>query len=105
MAGDEVVQLYIRDMLATVSRPVMELKGFQRIHLLPGQEKEIEFKLLHPCWPCWMSKSASPGGAGGFQDHARCLLKGYPFKADVVGGCTLNSLGPTFCFYGRVHLT
>ena len=43
MAGDEVVQLYIRDMLATVSRPVMELKGFQRIHLLPGQEKEIEF--------------------------------------------------------------
>jgi beta-glucosidase len=44
-AGDEVVQLYIRDMLATVSRPVMELKGFQRIHLLPGEEKELVFNI------------------------------------------------------------
>ncbi|WP_315815316.1 fibronectin type III-like domain-contianing protein [Paraflavitalea speifideaquila] len=44
-AGDEVVQLYIRDMLATVVRPVMELKGFQRIHLEAGQSKEVEFSL------------------------------------------------------------
>ena len=41
--GDEVVQLYIRDLLASVARPVMELKGFQRAHLLPGQTKEIIF--------------------------------------------------------------
>ena len=44
-AGDEVVQLYIRDLLATVARPVMELKGFQRIHLLPGEEKELVFNI------------------------------------------------------------
>jgi beta-glucosidase len=37
MAGDEVIQLYIRDELASVVRPVMELKGFQRIHLMPGE--------------------------------------------------------------------
>jgi beta-glucosidase len=43
MAGDEVVQLYIRDLLSSVVRPVMELKGFQRVHLLPGEEKEITF--------------------------------------------------------------
>jgi beta-glucosidase len=43
--GDEVVQLYIRDLLASVARPVMELKGFQRIHLLPGQIKEISFAI------------------------------------------------------------
>jgi beta-glucosidase len=43
--GDEVVQLYIRDLLASVARPVMELKGFQRIHLLPGQTKEIIFAI------------------------------------------------------------
>ena len=43
--GDEVVQLYIRDLLASVTRPVMELKGFQRIHLLPGQAKEISFAI------------------------------------------------------------
>src|SRR5882724_11727766 len=41
--GDEVVQLYIRDELASVARPVMELKGFQRIHLLAQEEKEIHF--------------------------------------------------------------
>ena len=44
-AGDEVVQLYIRDMLSSVSRPVMELKGFQRIHLVPGETKEIAFTI------------------------------------------------------------
>ncbi|HEY6504178.1 MAG TPA: glycoside hydrolase family 3 C-terminal domain-containing protein, partial [Chitinophagaceae bacterium] len=42
-AGDEVVQLYIRDELASVARPVMELKGFQRISLQPGEEKEVAF--------------------------------------------------------------
>src|SRR5678815_4887909 len=36
LAGEEVVQLYIRDILASVSRPVMELKGFQRVFLEPG---------------------------------------------------------------------
>ena len=45
VAGDEVVQLYIRDVLATMSRPVMELKGFRRIHLLPGEEKELVFAI------------------------------------------------------------
>jgi len=41
--GDEVVQLYIRDVLASVARPVMELKAFRRVSLRPGEEKEIEF--------------------------------------------------------------
>ncbi len=42
-AGDEVVQLYIRDELASVARPVMELKGFQRVSLQAGEEKELRF--------------------------------------------------------------
>jgi beta-glucosidase len=41
--GDEVVQLYIHDILASVARPVMELKGFQRIHLNAGESKNISF--------------------------------------------------------------
>lgn len=41
--GDEVVQLYIRDMLSSVSRPVIELKGFQRIHLKAGESKTASF--------------------------------------------------------------
>jgi beta-glucosidase len=44
-AGDEVAQLYIRDVAASVTRPVKELKGFQRITLQPGEKKRVEFKL------------------------------------------------------------
>ncbi|HJZ82487.1 MAG TPA: glycoside hydrolase family 3 N-terminal domain-containing protein, partial [Pyrinomonadaceae bacterium] len=44
-AGDEVVQLYIRDLASSVTRPVRELKGFQRISLKPGQKKRLEFRL------------------------------------------------------------
>jgi beta-glucosidase len=43
LAGDEVVQLYIRDELASVARPVIELKGFCRIHLNAGETKEVSF--------------------------------------------------------------
>jgi len=50
VAGDEVVQLYIRDLLSSVVRPVMELKGFQRVHLLPGEEKEISFSITRDLW-------------------------------------------------------
>lgn len=44
-AGDEVVQLYIRDVAASVTRPVKELKGFQRVTLAPGETKRVEFVL------------------------------------------------------------
>lgn len=43
--GDEVVQLYIRDEIASVARPVLELKGFQRIHLKSGETKNISFMI------------------------------------------------------------
>ena len=41
MAGDEVVQLYIRDRVSSVTRPVKELKGFERVTLQPGQVKTV----------------------------------------------------------------
>jgi beta-glucosidase len=44
-AGDEVVQLYIRDVAASVTRPVKELKGFQRVTLQPGEKRRVEFVL------------------------------------------------------------
>ncbi len=43
--GDEVVQLYIKDLFASVARPVMELKGFKRVHLKKGETKEITFEI------------------------------------------------------------
>jgi beta-glucosidase len=44
-AGDEVVQLYTKDVLASVSRPVLELKRFARVTLQPGEEHELRFTL------------------------------------------------------------
>jgi beta-glucosidase len=44
-AGDEVVQLYLRDELASVARPVMQLAGFERISLAPGQSGTVEFQV------------------------------------------------------------
>jgi len=42
-AGDEIVQLYIRDLVSSVTRPVMELKDFRRVSLAPGESKTVEF--------------------------------------------------------------
>ncbi len=44
-AGDEIVQLYIRDRVASVTRPVKELRGFARITLRPGESKTVTFTL------------------------------------------------------------
>lgn len=44
-AGDEVVQLYIRDVVASVTRPVRELKGFERVTLKAGERRRVSFKL------------------------------------------------------------
>jgi len=43
--GTEVVQLYIRDMVGSVTRPVKELKGFERIFLKAGESKSVQFKI------------------------------------------------------------
>lgn len=44
-AGDEVVQLYIHDLAASIIRPVKELKGFKRIHLEAGESKKVDFEI------------------------------------------------------------
>ncbi|NLB93628.1 MAG: beta-glucosidase, partial [Bacteroidales bacterium] len=43
--GEEVVQLYIRDVVTSITRPVKELKGFQKIFLKAGESKEVSFTL------------------------------------------------------------
>jgi len=45
--GSEVVQLYIRDEISSVTRPIKELKGFEKITLEPGEKKTVEFSLDH----------------------------------------------------------
>jgi beta-glucosidase len=44
-AGEEVVQLYINDVVASITRPVKELKGFKRIALKPAETRTVEFEL------------------------------------------------------------
>lgn len=44
-AAEEVAQLYIRDLVGNVTRPVKELKGFQRVPLAPGESREVSFEL------------------------------------------------------------
>ena len=43
--GEETVQLYIRDMVASVTQPVKELKKFQKVYLKKGESKEVSFTL------------------------------------------------------------
>lgn len=43
--GKEIVQLYIRDLVGSVTRPVKELKGFQKIELKPGESREVSFQI------------------------------------------------------------
>ncbi len=45
MKADEVVQLYIRDNISSVTRPVKELKGFERISLNAGETKTVTFTI------------------------------------------------------------
>ena len=44
-AGAEVVQLYVRDLVGSVTRPVKELKAFRRIELAPGEKRAVRFTL------------------------------------------------------------
>ncbi|HEX6284650.1 MAG TPA: fibronectin type III-like domain-contianing protein, partial [Pyrinomonadaceae bacterium] len=45
LTGDEVVQLYIQDVASSVTRPVKELKGFQRVTLKAGEKRRVQFTL------------------------------------------------------------
>jgi len=45
VGGSEVVQLYIRDEVSSVTRPVKELRGFRRVAIDPGQTQTVEFTL------------------------------------------------------------
>jgi beta-glucosidase len=45
VAADEVAQLYVRDLVGNVTRPVRELKGFQRVRLAPGETVTVSFRL------------------------------------------------------------
>jgi beta-glucosidase len=63
-AGEEVVQLYVRDLVGSVTRPVKELKNFEKLLLQPGESREVIFTLSVPDLSFYrrdMSFGAEPG--------------------------------------------
>ncbi len=52
-AGTEVVQVYIRDLVCSVTRPKIELKGFARVDLQPGESKEVRIEITPEDLGCW----------------------------------------------------
>lgn len=64
VAGDEVVQIYVRDKAASVTRPVKQLQAFKRITLQPGEQKAVTLKLGPEAFQLWnaqMKRVIEPG--------------------------------------------
>ncbi|HEX8284784.1 MAG TPA: beta-glucosidase BglX [Pyrinomonadaceae bacterium] len=66
-AGDEVVQIYVRDLVASRVRPVKELKGFRRVTLQPGERRTLTFRL-------------TPAELGFYDDSMRFVVEPGAFK-------------------------
>ncbi len=82
MDGEEVVQLYIRDLAASIVRPVKELKGFQKINLKAGETKSLEFTL-------------SAKDLSFFDANGKTLLEAGKFNV-FVGGDSKNTMMSSF---------
>lgn len=67
IAGEEVVQLYIRDLVGTSTRPVKELKGFQKISLQPGETKTVTFAISEEMLRFYNSQLKFVSEAGDFK--------------------------------------
>jgi beta-glucosidase len=72
-AGDEVVQLYLRDVAASVPVPIRQLQGFQRIHLEPGERRRVSFSLV-------------PRQFALLDEQGRCAIEPGTFEISI-GGC------------------
>lgn len=103
--GDEVVQLYLHDVLSSITRPVKELKGFKRITLQPGEKKTVTFTLVVSQLGLYnqdMAFVVEPGAVevmvGSSSEDIR--LTG---KFDIVGKTTRVSAARTFFSAVEVH--
>lgn len=80
IAGDEVVQLYLSDLSASVPVPIRALKAFKRIHLLPGEEKIVSFKI-------------SPDAFSVIDEQNKRVIKPGIFEFTIGGGQPKNKTG------------
>ena len=82
VAGDEIVQLYVRDQVASIIRPEQELKGFQRIHLEPGAQQTVTFTL-------------HPSQLGFYNANGKWMVEPGAFKVSV-GRSSIDLMSKTF---------
>jgi beta-glucosidase len=82
-AGNELVQLYIRDLVGSLTRPIRELKGFERVILNPGETRRVTFTLAEEAlaftradgtkgveagnFHVWVAPDSKSGLQGGFR--------------------------------------
>jgi beta-glucosidase len=67
LAAQETVQLYIRDLIGSITRPVKELKGFEKVFLNPGESKEVTFEIREKDLRFYNSKLKFVSEAGEFE--------------------------------------
>lgn len=67
IAGDEVVQLYVRDVCGSVVRPVRELKGFERVHLEGDESRVVTFTINEPMLRFWRRDMTFGSESGRFE--------------------------------------
>ena len=87
-AGAEVVQLYLRDLVASRTRPVRELKGFEKIHLEPGESRQVTFELTAEDLAIYSARGVWEAEPGEFQ-----LFVGASSEAPAAGRFTLRTGG------------
>jgi beta-glucosidase len=83
-AGTETAQLYIRLRGTSVARPVRELKGFERVHLAPGESRRVQFTLGREELSFWnidMKDVAEPGSL--YVWVAPDCMRGAPVKVEI----------------------
>ena len=67
LAGKEIIELYIQDLVASCVRPVVELKGFQKIEFNPFEEKQVNFKITIEDLKFWNEKLEYKAELGEFK--------------------------------------
>lgn len=66
-AGVETVQMYIHDVLGSVTRPVKQLKGFERVPLEPGESRVVSFEITPETLSFWRKDMTYGPEAGAFE--------------------------------------
>jgi beta-glucosidase len=92
VAGDEVVQLYLRDDVASVARPVEELRGFERVHLTPHESRTVHFAIGEQAlafYDTGMTRVAEPGTFTVFTGDDAAQTTEAHFRFETTGGAAI----------------